>query len=208
MSPEALTMESTHCVTRAEKPLPWRIARKAKQCVRITCDAQSLPGQGARKASKPLPLRIARKAEYVRITCDVQPLPCHGARKAPKSLPLRFARKAECVRITCDAQSLPCQEARKAPKHMPRWKVRRAKCCALTSVRLMVMLAMLMVRSTTGHVQFIEMSIRKPVFLCVVGAPPRRELWVTAGIPPSLQPCQPSIILGQPFVERTITEGT
>jgi hypothetical protein len=47
-----------------------------------------------------------------------------------------------------------------------------------------------------------------PVFLCVVWAPPRRELWVTAGFPPSLQPCQPSIILGQPFVERTITEGT
>ena len=46
------------------------------------------------------------------------------------------------------------------------------------------------------------------VFLCVVWAPPRRELWVTAGFPPSLQPCQPSIILGQPFVERTITEGT
>ena len=46
------------------------------------------------------------------------------------------------------------------------------------------------------------------IFLCVVGAPPRRELWVTAGFPPSLQPCQPSIILGQPFVERTITEGT
>ena len=48
MSPEALTMESTHCVTRAAKPLPWRIARQAK-CVR-TCDAQSLPCQGARKA--------------------------------------------------------------------------------------------------------------------------------------------------------------
>lgn len=46
------------------------------------------------------------------------------------------------------------------------------------------------------------------IFLCVVGAPPRRELWVTAEFPPSLQPCQPSIILGQPFVERTITEGT
>ena len=162
MSPEALTMESTHCVTRAEKPLPWRIARKAKQCVRITCDAQSLPGQGARKASKPLPLRIARKAEYVRITCDVQPLPCHGARKAPKSLPLRFARKAECVRITCDAQSLPCQEARKAPKPLPCRKARRAKCCTLTSMRLMAMLAMLMARSATRHVQYDEMSMRKP----------------------------------------------
>ena len=46
------------------------------------------------------------------------------------------------------------------------------------------------------------------IFLCVVWAPPRRELWVTVGFPPSLQPCQPSIILGQPFVERTITEGT
>ena len=33
------------------------------------------------------------------------------------------------------------------------------------------------------------------IFLCVVGAPPRRELWVTAEFPPSLQPCQPSIIL-------------
>ena len=46
------------------------------------------------------------------------------------------------------------------------------------------------------------------IFLCLVRAPPRRELWVTVGFPPSLQPCQPSIILGQPFVERTITEGT
>ena len=46
------------------------------------------------------------------------------------------------------------------------------------------------------------------IFLCMFWAPPRRELWVTAGFPPSLQPCQPSIILGQPFVERTITEGT
>ena len=45
-------------------------------------------------------------------------------------------------------------------------------------------------------------------FLCLVWAPPRRELWVTVGFLPSLQPCQPSIILGQPFVERTITEGT
>ena len=45
-------------------------------------------------------------------------------------------------------------------------------------------------------------------FLCMFWAPPRRELWVTAGFPPSLQPCQPSIILGQPFVEMTITEDT